>query len=381
MLHYYAFTAESLVAFAVAASLCGLVIARSRQAGHRLTRQGDLVAVQAAHLVPTPRLGGIAVFIALLAAAAVSAPGWNALWLHLILAVVPLFASGAAEDLGYRVAPVGRLGAALLSAVIAVVLTGTWITGTGLPGLDLLLAWAPLAVVITVIAASTIAHAFNLIDGLNGLAGLTALMAACGIAVTALWVGDTEILVMAVTLGGAVLGFLLFNFPFGRIFFGDAGAYSVGFLLAWLGISLAARHEDVTPLAMMLVLFWPLADLTLAIYRRRRRKLPVSLPDRLHFHQFAMRGLEIVGLGRARRRLTNPMATGLLLPFIGTPVAAGVLLHDRPVAAGLALLSFWALFFATYGLGMWLATRRAQISRGWRVAAAVARVPAVGGAN
>jgi UDP-GlcNAc:undecaprenyl-phosphate/decaprenyl-phosphate GlcNAc-1-phosphate transferase len=380
MLHH-AWTIEGLTAFVIATFGCGLLIAKTRRTWQGLTRHGDLMAVQTAHVTPTPRLGGIAVFVALLAAGATAAPGWNSLWLLMTLAVVPLFVSGAAEDLGYRVAPAGRLGAAVLSAALAVFLTGIWITDTGVPGLDLLLAWTPLAVLITVVAASTIAHAFNLIDGLNGLAGFTALMAATGIGVTATWVGDAEIAAMSLALGTAVLGFLLFNYPFGRIFFGDAGAYSVGFLLAWLGISLAARHADVTPLAMMLVLFWPLADLTLAIYRRRRRNLPVSLPDRLHFHQFVMRGLEILGLGRARRRITNPMATAVLLPFIGAPIVAGTLLHDQPMAAGLALLTFSALFFATYGLGMWVATRRAQLRRRWRATTAVAAVSTVGSAN
>jgi len=367
------FTAEGLAAFGLAAFACGILVSKTRNTWHRLTRHGDLMAVQAAHLTPTPRLGGVAVFGALIAAVALGVPAWDSLWLALLLAVFPLFLSGAIEDLGYPVAPAGRLGAALLSAALAVFLTGTWIRETGLPGLDLLLSWAPLAILITVVAASTIAHAFNLIDGLNGLAGFTALLGAAGIGSTALWVGDTEIATFALLLGSAVLGFLLFNFPFGRIFFGDAGAYSVGFLLAWLGITLAARHPDVTPLAMMLMLFWPLADLTLAIYRRRRNNLPVSAPDRLHFHQFVMRALEIAVFGRARRRISNPVATALMLPFIAAPVVAGVLLHDRPLAAALTLVSFFALFFVTYGMGMRLVRRRLRMGPGWQAATPPAR--------
>ncbi|MFN4098754.1 MAG: MraY family glycosyltransferase [Pararhodobacter sp.] len=366
------FTPEGLAAFGVAALACGILIAKTRSSWHRLTRRGDLMAVQAAHVTPTPRLGGVAVFGALLVAVVLVLPAWNSLWLALPLAVFPLFLSGAIEDLGYPVAPAGRLGAALLSAALAVWLTGTWIEATGVPGLDLLLAWAPLAMLITVIAASTIAHAFNLIDGLNGLAGFTALMAAVGIGGTAMLVGDTEVAAFALVLGAAVLGFLVFNYPFGRIFFGDAGAYSVGFLLAFLGITLAARHADVTPLAMMLMVFWPLADLSLAIYRRRRNNMPVSMPDRLHFHQFVMRGLEIAVFGRARRRLTNPVATAVMLPFIAAPVVAGVLLHAQPLGAGLALVFFFALFFVTYALGMRLARRRPRVVLGWRAGDAAA---------
>lgn len=351
---------EELVAFLIAASVCGILIAKTRNTWSRLTRHGDLMAIQAAHTTPTPRLGGIAVYLALLVAALVALPGAVSLWTLLLCAAVPLFLSGAAEDLGHAVAPIGRLAAALLSAALAVWFTGSWISETGVPGLDLLFAWSPLAILITVVAASTIAHAFNLIDGLNGLAGFTALVSALGVSATAFSAGDAEIATFAAVLAAAVLGFLLFNYPFGRIFFGDAGAYTVGFLLAWLGITLAARHETVTPLAMVLVMFWPLADLALAVYRRRRRNLPVSAPDRLHFHQLVMRGLEIEIFGRARRRIANPVATALMMPLIAAPAVAGYLLHDAPLGAGAALVLSFALFFATYGLGMRYATRRTR---------------------
>ncbi len=354
------FDVQELVALVVAAVVCGVLISKTRSTWSRLTRQGDLMAVQAAHSTPTPRLGGIAVFLGVLAAALVVLPGWTSVWSLLVISAIPLFLSGAAEDLGHAVAPIGRLGAALLSAALAVWFTGSWISDTGVPGLDWLLAWSPLAILITVVAASTIAHAFNLIDGLNGLAGFTALISALGLSATAYAVGDAEITALASVLAAAVLGFLLFNFPFGRIFFGDAGAYTVGFLIAWMGITLAARHETVTPLAMMLVMFWPLADLSLAIYRRRRRNLPVSAPDRLHFHQCVMRGLEIEVFGRARRRIANPVATAVMLPLIAAPAALGYLLHASPLGAAAALVLCFALFFGTYGLGMRYATRRTR---------------------
>lgn len=350
-----------LIAFGGSVLLGAGLIFLSRAGG--LVRQGDLGAVQAAHSVPTPRLGGAAIFLALLIACGIAFAGTGALWMLLSLSVAPLFLSGVAEDLGLRVAPLGRLAAAVLASAIAVVLTGAWIDETGLALLDPLFAWSPLAVVITIVAASTIAHAFNLIDGLNGLSGFTAVFAGLGIAATAYIVGDTEIARMAALLTAATIGFLVLNYPRGKIFLGDAGAYTLGFLLAWLGITLAARNPEVTPLALVLILFWPLADLSLAIYRRRRCKLPVSHPDRLHFHQLAMRGLEICVLGRKRRHVANPLATGLLLPLIAAPVVLGVLLHADPLGAGVALLICFAGFFATYGLAMRLATNRARLDR------------------
>lgn len=343
--------------------LCWAAIELLRTGWLALVRPGDLDAVQAAHSAPTPRIGGVAILAAFLIGCGLTFFNDGSLWWLLALSVAPLFLSGIAEDLGYRVSPVGRLGAALLSSAIAVVLTGSWIGEIGITLLDSVFAWTPFAVLITILAASTISHAFNLIDGLNGLSGFTAVFASSGIAATAFAVGDTEIAVMGVLLVAATTGFLLLNFPSGKIFLGDAGAYTLGFLLAWLGITLAARSPDVTPIAMVLILFWPLADVSLAIYRRYRRNLPVSHPDRLHFHQLVMRGLEICVLGRGRRQAANPLATLVLLPLIAVPMVLGVLLHGQPLGATLALAVCFAVFFATYGLGMRLATKRADWMR------------------
>jgi len=350
----------AFAAFSVALLMSAIIVSKARNAWARLTRHGDLRAIQTAHQTPTPRLGGIAVFLALALSATLAFGAAPGLWLWLLISTLPLFLSGAAEDLGHRVAPVGRFGAAILSGALAVQITGLWIHKAGVPGLDWLLHFSALAIFGTVMASAGIAHAFNLIDGLNGLAGLTAVFGAVGLALTARAVGDAEVFTLACLIAAGVLGFLIFNYPYGRIFFGDAGAYSVGFLLAWLAITLTARHEGVSALAMLLMVFWPLADMALAMYRRRRRNLPVSAPDRLHFHQLVMRGLEIEVFGRRQRRFTNPLATLVMLPFVAAPVLLGVQLHDKPLLAALALVLCLGLFFATYAAGMRYATRRTR---------------------
>lgn len=352
---------QALIVFLVAAALCVVAIIASQSRWMRyLTRGHDLKAVQSAHSAPTPRLGGLAVMFALgLGGALVFGLG-ESLWMWLMLSVMPLFLSGLSEDLGYLVQPAGRLGAALLSASLAVTLTQSWITSTGIGGLDLLMGFAPLAVILTIVSAATISHAFNLIDGLNGLAGFTSLIACIGLVATAKAVGDPEIAAMAFLLAAGIVAFLALNYPFGRIFFGDAGAYAVGFMIAWMGISLAARHDDVTPLAMLLIMFWPLADLLLAIYRRWLQNLPMSHPDRLHFHQLIMRFIEISITGRGRRRVANPVATAVLLPFIAAPMVAGVMLRDNAVVAALAFVAFFGLFFACYTIGVQMASRRTR---------------------
>lgn len=71
-------------------------------------------------------------------------------------------------------------------------------------------------------------------------------------------------------------------------------------------------------------------------------------PDRLHVHQLVMRSLEIFVLGRNRRDLANPITTVILAPFVMTPVAAGVVFWNKPLAALLSFVILLALFFSSY---------------------------------
>ena len=146
----------------------------------------------------------------------------------------------------------------------------------------------------------------------------------------------------------ALGGFLFINFPFGKVFLGDAGAYSVGFILASLAVALIHFAPDVSPAAVLLIFFWPVADTVLAIYRRRVRGRPSVEPDRLHFHQMVMRALEISLVGRRHRALANPLATVIIVPMAALPVLAGVALSDSNAAAFATLLVFAVLFFVTY---------------------------------
>jgi UDP-N-acetylmuramyl pentapeptide phosphotransferase/UDP-N-acetylglucosamine-1-phosphate transferase len=149
-----------------------------------------------------------------------------------------------------------------------------------------------------------------------------------------------------------VAGFLAFNFPFGRIFLGDAGAYMIGHTLVWIGIALVALSQDVSPFAVLLVFFWPVADTGLAIYRRKSAGRRSDQPDRLHFHQLMLRYLEIRFLGRGRRRLANPLATLCLAPLIIAPQILGVLFaFDNRLAAASAL-GATVVFAFSYTLGV-----------------------------
>ena len=132
------------------------------------------------------------------------------------------------------------------------------------------------------------------------------------------------------------------------------------YVLAWLAIALLARVEALTTWAVMLVLFWPVADTALAIYRRRRSGKPTGQPDRLHYHQLVMRALEIGYFGRNYRHIANPVSALVILLLASAPMIVGVLLWNRPLAAFAAFVLFSVLFAGSYRLGMRFTCRSAK---------------------
>ena len=195
-------------------------------------------------------------------------------------------------------------------------------------------------------------NAFNLIDGLNGLSSYVTISIAIALSIIAFQVNNAQITIFLTLLVSAVLGFLILNFPLGKIFLGDGGAYVLGHLLVWSAILLINQAAEVSAFAILLIFFWPVADTSLAIWRRWKLGIPTDRPDRLHFHQLAMRFLEIRFFGRDKRGIVNPLSTVILIPLISTPQTLGVLFWNDFAATVQCTLCAGLLFVSTYLLGI-----------------------------
>ena len=212
--------------------------------------------------------------------------------------------------------------------------------------------FAPVGIFFTIFATVGVVNAFNLIDGLNGLSSYVTLSVAVSLSIIAFESGDTQVSTFLVLVVAAVLGFMVLNFPMGKIFLGDGGAYALGHLLVWSAIILIHGALEVSAFAIFLVFFWPVADTGLAIWRRWQLGNPTDRPDRLHFHQLVMRFLEIRFFGRDRREIANPLATLILIPLISVPQVLGVLFWDDFKMSVWSSLGAAIVFVATYLIGV-----------------------------
>ena len=355
-------TLPELITLAFAISLmCSALIFFSKPFHIRFTAKGHgRSAVQSAHKNPTPRIGGLAILAGFAITSCFFDAAMTQTALFLQVAMLPVFIGGIGEDTGFNVSPVLRLVFSFISALVAGLLLDQWVSRIGIPGLDLIVATTITAAIVTIVIAGGFSHAFNLIDGINGLAIGVAIMMATSLAVIGYLKGDHLVLSFASVLAASCLGLFLFNFPFGKLFLGDAGAYSIGHLLMWVAVMLINRHADIAPFALLLIFFWPIADMLLSIYRRYNAGKPISAPDRLHFHQLVMRGLEITILGRHRRHLANPLATLIILPLASIPMILGVLSYNSDKRAAVAFVLAILIFVLTYRFGGWMAKRYAS---------------------
>lgn len=332
--------------------LVSLVIVLTRRMHLSRTARGHAgLEIQSAHSTPTPRIGGVALVVGLLAAASVSLGEPSTyLWI-ILLSCAPVFTAGLLEDINIGASPRTRLFAAMASSAVMIALTGERISSVGIPGLDDVISYWPVGVVFTLFATAGVSHAFNLVDGLNGLAMGIGVVAACALGIIAVGMGDTVVATIAAALVLCVAGVLVVNYPLGRLFLGDAGAYTLGYLIAWIAVLLMARNPEVSPWAVLMAAFWPVMDTGAAVLRRIINRTPASAPDRMHFHHVVMRLL--LGHCTSEKRLivANSLATALMVPLFMAPAIFAVLTATNNMLAVLAF-SFCVVMYVSVHFGL-----------------------------
>ncbi len=287
----------SFMAFLVSTLVAAAVV----RWGHGHARVYGEYMPQRFHAGHVPRLGGLALLAGVTVSWGVGAlqstlygdPGslrlgpWVGLW---VAALLPAVLGGMAEDATQRLTVRWRLLLSGLTAVLAVLLLGLNVPRLDLPWLDGWIKLAPwLGTAIALLAVTGLPHAFNIIDGYNGLAGAVALAVCLALTHVALQVGDRSLAVMVACTAGATVGFLVWNYPRGMLFAGDGGAYVWGAVIAIASILLVQRNPAVSPWFPVLLLIYPVWETLFSIYRKWARGGSPGVADALHFHQLIYR--------------------------------------------------------------------------------------------
>ncbi len=262
--------------------------------------------------------------------------------------VLPSVLAGAYEDVTQRLAVRYRLVLTLLSAVLGCWLLGLSVTSLGVAWIDVVWTSTPfLGIAVALLAVAGLPHAFNLIDGYNGLAAAVAILVSMAMTYVSLQVGDRELASVLMCLIGATAGFFVWNYPRGMIFAGDCGAYLWGTVIGVASLMLVQRHAQVSPWFPMLLLIYPVWETIFSIYRKLARGGSPGVADALHFHQLIYRRI-VRGVfhdDESRRILMrNNRTSPYLWGFTLLTVAPAVLFWRNSAV----LMLFCGLFIVTY---------------------------------
>ena len=300
-----------------------------------------------------PRMGGIAVVVATTAGlgTALLAPGGipaspNAephFFAGLLAAGWLLFGAGLLDDL-YDLRPALKF-LAQCTAALAAYGFGFRVEELSFAGTTVDL--GVLSLPLTVVWIVGITNAFNLIDGLDGLATGIATVALGSTFLVSYLLGNPEVALVCAALGGALLGFLRYNFRPARIFLGDSGSLFVGFMVAVLSVHGSTKSATaVLTAAPLLVLALPILDTGLSIVRRWLRGKPIWGADEHHLHHRML----AIGLTHVRAVvLLYVMAAGLAI--LGVMLASGPQKTVAVTALAGAAASVALLLFAIKRLG------------------------------
>jgi len=307
------------------------------------------------HAGHVPRLGGAGIFVGMGAAwlAAGLIDRVNVYWplkasALTLLCLAPAVLGGIVEDVTQRVGVRWRLLLTIGSALLVCIVQDLSLQRSGIPLVDGWLQAMPYAgLLFAALAIGGLPHAFNIIDGYNGLAGTVAVIVCLAIAHVALQLGDRQLAAMVLCLLGATGGFLVWNYPRGKIFAGDGGAYVWGMVIALACVILVKRHGTVSPWFPMLLLIYPVWETFFSIYRKLARGQSPGMADALHFHQLIFRRIVrvVVHDDEARQLLArNNRTSPYLWVLSGLSVVPAVLFWNRTWV----LMLFTLVFIATY---------------------------------
>lgn len=335
---------------ALSVALCLSYIGRWSKIGHDLHS-----GIQKFHTQSTSRLGALAIIAGLAAGlyGTYRVDSELATWLGcLLLACIPVLAGGLVEDFTHTVSPKVRLLLSLASASIGYLVLDIGVTRTDVGPVDALLALPTASYLVTLLVVAGFTNAVNIIDGFHGLAVGVVLIMLSGLLAMAWWADDALVMHLCWISLAATAGFFVLNWPQGKVFLGDAGAYLLGLWVVELGLLLIARNPSISPMAPVVVGILPLIETLFSMFRRAFvSRHPVNQPDGLHLHTLVYRRLVLNPARDSTHQQKNAanarVAVYFWLPTLMFTILACLFLSHTRVQLGL-MLAFTAVYIWLY---------------------------------
>jgi len=298
-------TIFALFAFGVAAVLAWLLVPLAEKVAWRIGAV-DHPNERSLHREPTPKLGGLAIFVAVVVATVLFLP-WAQQTQALLVGAVVITIVGVIDDV-FELPALLKLGGQTVAAAIPAlnginvsVFTLPFVGGVNLRSVELfdvaVIGNVHLGHVLTIVGIVAVINVINLIDGVDGLAAGVCVISAGALAVIALSLERPGAGVLAALTAGAALGFLRHGFPPASSFMGDTGSNLLGYLLGAIAVQGALKTNAVVALFFPLfVLAVPILDTGFVVAKRIKYRRPIYRADRWHLHH------RMANIGFSQRR-------------------------------------------------------------------------------
>jgi len=284
-------------------------------------------SIQDFHKKPTSRLGGLVIIFGVLYA-------FGSFVEHSLnkffIAALPILLIGLFEDINRQIKPILRLLAMCLSVSIVYFLMDIGIYSLNIELADNLLANPLISFMFTLLVLVGLINSLNIIDGFNGLMLGFSLMVFLALAYVAWQIGDAFMLDLYLLLAGSIFILLIANFPYGKVFAGDMGAYFIGLVMGVTGLLLGIRNEVVSHWFILLLVLYPLYETVFSIYRRKVNYQKRAMqPDSNHLHSLIFKKITSQRCFAKNPNICNAMTSIIIWFFALTSIVPAILFYKN----------------------------------------------------
>jgi UDP-N-acetylmuramyl pentapeptide phosphotransferase/UDP-N-acetylglucosamine-1-phosphate transferase len=264
----------------------------------------------------------------------------------ILVCLIPIIVFGTKEDLFHNVEPAIRLASLLFAGwLFRAQFLGPLPQMADIPLIGKLLALQGGVSFFYILSMLAIANGMNLIDGVNGLCVAVTLSILGSLLFLSYKTSDTMMLSTIFSMILILIPFLILNYPYGKIFLGDLGAYSLGLIVSMLTIIFFGRHPEISPWSAVLILIYPATEVLFSLFRRAIKGKSIFHPDTSHLH---LKLYHFFNPYPVFKKVANAVVMPVLSVLWLFPLISITWIYHKPFFVWVAIFLFILLYLLLY---------------------------------
>lgn len=289
-----------------------------------------------------PRVGGLAIYIGLVITIIYEYLKPNSNWYPsalLLSTILPIFTLGIIEDIFKNIKAIIRLAGSFSSAIIFMIIFKN--EPSYIPfNLNYI------QIVICIFFISLLINSYNIIDGLNGLSSMVGMMSILAITYVAYRVNDWMVIHLSAVYLASIMGFFVCNYPMGKIYLGDSGAYIIGFIQSSLSLLLLFRNNEISIWLIILINIYPIFEVIFSSLRRISENKNPMEADNYHLHSLLYKRFKETNENHVGNNHLN--ITPIMWGVAALGVIPGVLFWNNILLIRLFIILFTVVYLYFY---------------------------------